>query len=429
MPPSPADLLELALLVLLILGVVAAPRVESWARRLAQRPGLTMALVAAAPVVLRLGLLPNHPVPTPAVYDEFSHLLAADTLRHLRLANPPHALHRFFETIFVLQQPTYSSIYPPGQGLVLAMGRLIFGLPWAGVVLSTAAFCGLCCWMLRGWVSPGWALLGGMLAIIEFGPLSAWMNTYWGGAVPAAAGCLVFGALPRLQAQRRTRDAILLGSGLGIHLLARPFESVFVVLSVLFFLAPQARRMLRPAVIAALAASPAVLLILAQNKEVTGSWTALPYVLSRWQYGVPASFTLQPNPVPHRELTPQQELEYRLQCSYHGPGRDTVQKYMTRFIYRLRFCRFFLLAPLWIAALAFLPGLREARFVWLAVTLLLFFVGTNFYPMFLPHYVAAVTCLVILAAVAGLERLSRISTLAARLLVLLCAAHFVLWYE
>ena len=119
-------------------------------------PGMcACCILAAAPVIaLRLLLLPNHPVPTPDIYDEFGHLLVADTLRHFRLANPPHALPQFFETFFVLQRPTYSSIYPIGQGLVLAIGWTLFGTPWAGVILATAAFCALCYWMLRGWVSP-----------------------------------------------------------------------------------------------------------------------------------------------------------------------------------------------------------------------------------------------------------------------------------
>jgi hypothetical protein len=127
--PSQADLLELALLAFLIVFVVAAPLLRPWLQRLARYPLLSMLALAAAPVLLRLALLPNHPVPTPDVYDEFSHLLAADTLRHFRLANPPHPLPRFFETIFVLQQPSYSSIYPLGQGLALAFGGLIFDTP------------------------------------------------------------------------------------------------------------------------------------------------------------------------------------------------------------------------------------------------------------------------------------------------------------
>src|SRR5262249_55231286 len=150
---------------------------------------------------------------------DFSYLLLADTLLHFRLANPPHPLHPFFEAIFVQQEPSYGSIFPIGQGVVLALGRAIFGHPWAGVLVSVGAFCALCYWMLRAWTTPGWALVGGLLAAIEFGPLNQWTNTYWGGAVSASAGCLVFGALPRLRQGGRLRDKVLLGLGLGLQLL------------------------------------------------------------------------------------------------------------------------------------------------------------------------------------------------------------------
>ena len=125
---------------------------------------------------------------------------------------------------------------------MLAIGRAIFGLPWAGVLLSTAAFCSLCYWMLRAWVSPAWALAGGMLAVFEFGPLSPWMNNYWGGAFGAAVGCLVFGALPRLIEAPRRRYAMALGAGLALHLLIRPFESIFLFLCVALFFVPVLRQ-------------------------------------------------------------------------------------------------------------------------------------------------------------------------------------------
>jgi hypothetical protein len=194
-----ADFILLILAALLALFALGWRWTEPYAARLARRTAWCMLALGALPVALRLALLPHHPVPFPDIYDEFSHLLVADTLRHFRLANPAHPMHRFFETFFVLQQPTYSSIYPIGQGLSMAVGRMIFGHPWAGVLMSAAAFCALCYWMLRGWTTPGWALVGGVLAVIEFGPLNKWMNSYWGGAFASAGGCLVFGALPRLR--------------------------------------------------------------------------------------------------------------------------------------------------------------------------------------------------------------------------------------
>jgi len=379
---------------------------------------LTLALL---PICLRLLLLPNHPVPFPDVYDEFSHLLVADTLRHFRFANPTHAMQQFFETFFVLQQPTYSSIYPLGQGLVLTLG-------WAGVLLSIGAFCALCYWMLRAWTTPLWALVGGLLAVIEFGPLNQWMNSYWGGAVAATAGCLVFGALPRLRESGQVRHGALLGAGIGLHLLTRPFESVFLVSSVMAFLLPEARRFMRPAVAAMLAVAPAMVIILVQNRQITNSWTTLPYALSQYQYGVPTTLTVEPNPTPHVDLTPQQQMDYRMQRSFHGEGTDTVGNYFVRLEYRIRFFRFFLLAPLYLAVPWFLIKLREFRFLWVALTLLLFAVGSNFYPFFQPHYIAAVSCLLILVAVVGLNELNRLSGESARVVLLLSFAYFGLWY-
>ena len=436
-----ADLLELALAALLMMvALVGRPWIEPYIRRMAERTRWCMLLLAVLPVALRLLLLSHHPVPTPDVYDEFSHLLAADTLRHLRLANPPHALPQFFETFFVLQRPTYSSIYPMGQGLAMAIGWTIFGLPWAGVLLSVAAFCALCYWMLRGWTTPFWALAGGMLAVIEFGPLSQWANSYWGGAPAAAAGCLVFGSLPRLLAKGRTRDAWLLGTGLGIHWLIRPYESIFLFLAVMLYFLPAIhgvgaiRPYARLAGAVGLAVLPAVLLTLVQNEQVTGSWTTLPEMLSQYQYGVPAPLTFQAPLVPHHELTPQQAMDYKMQLSFHQ-GAETIASYMQRLEYRVRFYRFFFLPPLYLAAAAFLVSLREYRFAWVVSTLTIFTLGTNFFPAFQTHYIAAVTCLFVLVAVTGLERVGRLNIRghpagqeAAAIIVLLCFAHFLFWY-
>src|SRR5271154_3532528 len=230
-----ADFIELALALMLVAFALAAKFLLDPARRLAGRTGWSMLVLFLLPIAFRLALLPVHPIPSPGVSDDFSYLLVGDTLSHFRLANPPHPLHQFFETNYILQDPAYTSIYALGQGIALVVGQWISGNPWAGVVLSVGGLSALCYWMLRAWISPGWAFLGGILAAIEFGPLSHWMNSYWGGAVSAIAGCLVFGALPRLRDDARTRDAVLLGAGMGIQLLSRPFESIFLLLSIAIF--------------------------------------------------------------------------------------------------------------------------------------------------------------------------------------------------
>src|SRR6202162_5151215 len=231
-----SDFIELALAALLVLMTLMRAEAEPYVQRLAKRTAWCMLALAALPVLLRLALLAHGPAPAPAGSDDFSYWLLADTLRQFRLANPAHPMRRFFETVFVLQEPSYSSIFPLGQGLAMAAGWLVFGHPWAGVLLSVAALCALTYWMLRAWTTPGWALVGGLLAVMQFGPLNQWMNSFWGGAVSACAGCLVFGALPRLRESPSSRDAALLGLGLGLQLLTRPYEFIFLVLSAALFL-------------------------------------------------------------------------------------------------------------------------------------------------------------------------------------------------
>jgi hypothetical protein len=431
-----SDFFELGLAALLVCFALTSRRVlEPWARRFAERPVSCMMLLAAAPVALRLLLLPNHPVPTPDIYDEFGHLLVADTLRHFRLANPPHALPQFFETFFVLQRPTYSSIYPAGQGLVLAIGWTLFGTPWAGVILATAAFCALCYWMLRAWVPPLWALAGGALAVIEFGPLCQWMNSYWGGAVTACAGCLVFGALPRLKARPTKRDAALLGLGCAIHLLTRPYEAIFLFAAVALYFAPMLwrsmglRALIRVAPVAGALIAPAIGITLVQNKAVTGSWTTLPYQLSQYQYGVPAALTFQTDPEPHAPLTPEQQMDYRMQRSFRGASAETLSSYVLRLEFRVRYYRFFFLPALYLVLPLFLVSIRQWKFLWAALTLALFALGINFFPAYQLHYAAACTCLMILAAVTGLQKLAAVRREAARIVLFLCAAHFLFWYS
>ncbi len=414
-----SDFIALGLAALMVVLLLLHKPIEQTAQRLATRTIPCMGLLAALPVVLRLMLLGSHPVPTPRVSDDFSYLLLGDTLAHFRFANPAHPMHRFFEGVFTIQQPSWSSSYPMGQGLVLALGQWL-GNPWIGVVLSVAALPALCYWMLREWVAPEWALAGGILAALEFGPLSPWMNTYWGGAVSGIAGCLVFGAIPRIGKGRR-RDPIILGAGLGIQMLCRPYEFVLLLLIVGTFWLPR-----RALAIAALAWLPAAGLTLLQNKQVTGHWTELPYALSRYQCGIPTTFTFQPVPVPHQSLTVEQQIDYDAQAETHGQNPETIWTFMTRLAARARFYRFFFLAPLYLVLPFFLPSLREARFVRVVVAIAVFWIGTTFYPYFyIRIIIAAATCLFVLISVKSLERLNRD---AARVILLLCLAHFLFWY-
>jgi hypothetical protein len=219
-----------------------------------------------------------------------------------------------------------------------------------------------------------------------------------------------------------------------LQLLTRPFEFFLLLASAALYLGWIARheiadpRCLRKAAVLAALVCAAVTLSVAQNKAVTGTWSTMPYVLSRYQYGVPATFTFQPNAVPHRALTPEQDLDYRAQAAIHGEGTDGAGAFLGRLVYRVRFYRFFLFAPLYFAVIVFVVTARKRADWWVILTVVLFALGTNIYPYFYPHYLAAEACLFVLIALVGLVRISARVPQIGGLLMLFCGAQFLFWY-
>jgi hypothetical protein len=209
------------------------PAIEGAFARLARHRRLTVLLVGVSVILLRVALIPILGVPQPYTHDEFSYLLAADTFAHGKITNPTHPMWIHFESFHINQKPTYMSMYPPAEGLVLAAGEII-GLPWIGQILATALMCSTLCWMLQGWLPPAWALFGGALAVLRLGILSYWMNGYWSASVVALGGALVLGAWPRLRAHLRTRDALLVVVGLAILANSRPFEGLVFAIPIAF---------------------------------------------------------------------------------------------------------------------------------------------------------------------------------------------------
>lgn len=386
--------------------------------RLASRKALAIWLLFSCVIGVRMAVLPLVPVPVPGIHDEYSYLLLGDTLAHGRLTNPTHPMWTSFESFHINWFPTYCSKYPPAQGAVLALGEQL-GRPWIGVVLSVGAMCAAILWMLQAWLPPRWALLGGVLVALKFGIASYWMNSYWGGAVAAAGGALVLGAMPRIVRHARTRDALVLGLGLAILANSRPYEgllfSIPLAVWLLCWLAGKTKP-IRPANVPFVAtappqiravrvlAPPFVVLLLTvafmgyYNWRLTGNGLLFPHVLNSRIYRSMGLF-LWDHPKPPLQYHNQQFEDF-----YNGWEREDYQNTWAD-AWRVTEEKLTRSATtyFWWGALLLLPGVpfvlckRKLRVPLLALLL----VSAGFFTSIwsFPHYAAPITCVIFLLLV------------------------------
>jgi hypothetical protein len=371
-------LIEAGLVVISIILALLCPnfsnrrftKLEGVLARFAKRRCVAVLFVGLAAIVARISVLPVLPIAYPGIPDEFGHLLAADTFAHSRLTNPTHPMWVHFENLSTIQRPSYASKYPPAQGAILAVGQVVFGHPFWGVCLSVGLMCAAICWMLQGWLTPELALLGGIIAIVRLGMFSYWANSYWGGAVAALGGALVVGALPRIKAGQRARDALIMAVGLSILANSRPYEGLALSIPVLIALIIGLRGTgihLRQALIKILLPQLAFLAITFSFMgyycwRVTGNALRTPYQVSQETYYPTPIFLWQrlPKMPEYNHPLIQQHLEH-WELPIYQTGRDHPILMAEA---RIFFFSLFFLGPLLLAPFLILPFVLPYGFAW-----------------------------------------------------------------
>ncbi len=378
-------------------------RLESAFARLARRRGMAVLTVGLSVLLLRLAILPIYGIPIPFVPDDFSFLLAADTFAHGRLTNPTPALWTHFETIHETMVPTYQSMYFPGQGLLLAASSVLFGHPWFGVLISSALMCAAITWMLQAWLPANWALLGGFIAVLRLGLFSYWTNTYHAaGSLAALGGALVLGALPRLMKTPRLRYPILIGVGISILALTRPYEGVLLCIPVGIALGwwllkgknrPPALVLARYVVLPMALIAATVAWLGYYDLKAFGKVTTLPYTVDRQEYAIAPYFVWQnPRPEPHyryvemRKFYHQGELDFF--NSIHRPTGFVPKTFEKVYLILLFFAGFTFLIPL----IMIRRVLHDRRIRFLVQCVLVLMAGSVIEIFVLPHYVAPFAC-------------------------------------
>ena len=347
------------------LGNAWFKRIEFYFGQLARKKRLSVVSVGLAALVLRLAILPLFPIPLPFIHDDFSHLLAADTFAHGRLTNPPPAMWTHFESFHITMQPTYMSMYFPGEGLILAASKVLLGNPWFGILISSALMCAAICWMLQAWLPPTWALLGGILAILRLGLFSYWVNTYAGGGViTGLGGALVLGALPRLMKTARFRYGLVMALGMVVLGLTRPYEGLLLCLPVAVALGHWAffgKNRPSAGVLLKRAAAPLLLIVAAvswlgyYDYRVNGKATTLPYTIDRATYAVCPYFVWQSlRPAPQYRHAVMREFYTDLEVKEY-PSVHSWSHYLPTQLGRI------LVAILFFAGFALAPPLMMMR--------------------------------------------------------------------
>ena len=424
------------------LGAGWFSRIESAFSRFAQTKRRVVLAIGILTLLLRVLVLPVEPIPHPLFHDEYAYLLQADTFAHGRLTNPTPDMWQHFETFHVLFQPTYCAKFFPGQGLFLALGKVVFGDPFWGVWLSSGLMCAVLVWMLQGWLDPEWALLGGVLGLLRFGVFGYWANSYWGGNVAAIGGALVLGALPRMRTSPHVKDALLMGIGVAVVANSRPWEGLAMCLAVAVVAAAWWWPKRPPLKILISRVVTPLLLVLGLGAmgtsyycwRTTGNPLRLPYQVYEQTYGA-LPFMVWQKP----RLEPQYRHAILRELNIEEQGRQARQQRGLRgHLNRIYLATTFYLGPaLLMPFLALLLAVRNKslwRDLWprarpLLALLLITWIGEGMVEYYNVHYSAPIVGLIIalvLLAMQALRRWNQSGVFLSRAVPVICVLVFAL---
>ena len=234
-----------------------------------------------------------------------------------------------------------------------------------------------------------------MIAVFRVGLFSYWVNSYYGGAVPAIGGCLLLGALPRLRQRFTTVDGIWLATGIAILANSRPFEGVLVTIPALAVLLRDWWKLERPIHWVRRAMIPALLLMavavgmLYYNQRVFGNPLTLAYTVNRGTYAMAPVFLWQkprPEPVYHNPemksfYTGWEMEDFTYTQSLAGFFDRTVQKFGVTFVFVFGVL---LMPPL----IGIMRTVRDRRVSYLWKAGLIMGAGMCVNAWLFPHYIA-----------------------------------------
>ena len=375
-----------------------------------RRQWLCVVVTMVLGTFISLALTAIFGVPAPRMPDEFAYILGSETFASGQLTNPTHPMWQHFETLHIIQQPSYAPKYPPAQSLMLAVGQLL-GHPVIGSSLGLGLSMAALAWMLLGWLPKKYNALIVLFVACHPAFQYVWGQSYWGGALAMAGSSLLVGSFARLRHDFQIKYAVIAGFGVVLLANCRPFEGAVLTAAVgvalLFKLVKTPQWETGPFLVRVIAPGLVVLglgaaWMMTYNQAVSGSPFKMPYKIHEETYGWTPLFLWQTageKPVyRHSDI----EAAHVRDKEVTGAAFSSLSQILTiKCAATVRVLWFFCGGSVLVMLLSF-PRLMKLRkySIAFAIAIPAFFAGMAT-PWEWPHYCAAATPLAILFLLAS----------------------------